>query len=156
MAAVPVDTRLDENRTGLRTPEEVVSLIGRMDAVITTRLHGMVLALKQGVPALALDPIEGGAKISRQAESIGWPACLRPEAFTREAVNEQWAFCLSEEARKMARSARDRAIEQVELVHRQFAAAIRNQARKIEKDAAPAAASGSRRHTPDRQESAPS
>lgn len=44
----------------------------RMDAVVTTRLHGMVFALKN-VPALAVDPIRGGAKILRQAEAIGWP-----------------------------------------------------------------------------------
>src|SRR6185295_14609362 len=45
-AVVPIDTRLDENLTGLRTPSEIDTLIGRMDIVLTTRLHGMVMALR--------------------------------------------------------------------------------------------------------------
>src|SRR5262249_15620796 len=52
-ALVRIDTRLDENATGLRTAAEVESLIARVDLMVTTRLHGMVLALKNGVPALA-------------------------------------------------------------------------------------------------------
>ncbi len=44
-----------------------------MDIVVTTRLHGMVLALKNGVPAIAVDPIVGGAKITQQARAINWP-----------------------------------------------------------------------------------
>jgi hypothetical protein len=35
MAVVNIDTRLDTNATGLRTPSEVESLIARMDAVVT-------------------------------------------------------------------------------------------------------------------------
>src|SRR5262249_42294236 len=46
LAAVPIDTRLDVNETGLRTPSEVETLIARMDVVLTTRLHGLVLAIK--------------------------------------------------------------------------------------------------------------
>ena len=58
VSVVPIDTRLDVesrhgNSTGLRSPAEIESLIGRMDMVVTTRLHGMVLALKNGVPAIA-------------------------------------------------------------------------------------------------------
>ena len=72
-AIIPIDTRLDSNAGGLRTPREIDSLIARMDVVVTTRLHGMVLALKNGVPAVVVDPIEGGAKITRQAEVLRWP-----------------------------------------------------------------------------------
>ena len=67
MAVVPIDTRLDEPSGELRTAAEVESLIARMDVVLTTRLHGMVLALKNGVPVVAIDPIADGAKIARQA-----------------------------------------------------------------------------------------
>ena len=52
-------------RRELRTAEEVESLIARMDVVLTTRLHGLVLALKHGVPVVAIDPIAGGAKLRR-------------------------------------------------------------------------------------------
>lgn len=32
-------------------------MLRRLDVVVTTRLHGLVLALKNGVPALAVDPV---------------------------------------------------------------------------------------------------
>ena len=46
-AVVTINTRLDVNEVGLRTPAEVESLISRTDALVTTRLHGLVLALKR-------------------------------------------------------------------------------------------------------------
>lgn len=102
-AVVPIDTRLDENTGGLRGPAEVESLIARMDLLITTRLHGMVLALKNGVPVIALDTIPGGAKISLQAATIGWPAVLGVERITDEAMREAFDYCLTELARARAR-----------------------------------------------------
>ena len=57
----------------MRTAAEVESLIARVDVVVTTRLHGLVLALKNGVPAVAVDPVRGGAKVCRQAQTLGWP-----------------------------------------------------------------------------------
>ena len=36
-----------------------------MDAVVTTRLHGTVLAIKNGVPPVVIDPIAGGRKVLR-------------------------------------------------------------------------------------------
>jgi exopolysaccharide biosynthesis predicted pyruvyltransferase EpsI len=74
MAVIAIDTRLDENRTGLRTAGEVESLIARMDVVLTTRLHGMVLALKNGVPAIAIDSVAGGAKVRRQPTRSAGPS----------------------------------------------------------------------------------
>jgi polysaccharide pyruvyl transferase WcaK-like protein len=46
------------------------------DVVVTTRLHGLVLALKQGVPVLAVDPVAGGARVATQAAAWGWPVLL--------------------------------------------------------------------------------
>ena len=88
-SVVPIDTRLDENSTGLRTPGEVASLIARMDAVVTTRLHGTVLALKSGVPVVAVDPIAGGAKITRQAAVLDWPAALRADRLTPQTTQSR-------------------------------------------------------------------
>lgn len=115
MATVPIDTRLDApNRSGLRTPDEIESLIARVDVVITTRLHGMVLALKHGVPAIALDPIPGGGKVSSQADAIGWPCVFHHEAMTREAWNDAFDFCLGQEARALARRCREDTLKGVE------------------------------------------
>ena len=108
-AAVPIDTRLDENATGLRTPAEVESLIARMDAVVTTRLHGAVLALKNGVPAVVIDPIAGGAKVRRQMQVIDWPVCCVVDDLDDRALQAALEYCLSVEARERARWCRERA-----------------------------------------------
>jgi hypothetical protein len=109
VAAVPIDTCLDGNTTGLRTPREVESLIARMDVVVTTRLHGTVLALKNGVPVVAIDPIAGGAKVKRQTETIGWPIVLTADALSDEKLHEAFRNCLTEEARRQAHAIGDSA-----------------------------------------------
>jgi hypothetical protein len=120
MATVAIDTRLDVNSTGLRSPAAVESLIARMDVVVTTRLHGLVLAVKNGVPALAIDPIAGGAKIRRQAETIGWPLVFPADALTHQALQEAFDYCLTEDARAKARECRERALGMVRAVRDEF------------------------------------
>lgn len=100
-ASVPIDTKLDLNAGGLRSVAEVESLIARTDAVVTTRLHGLVFALRAGVPALAIDPIAGGAKVAAQARALDWPAVLLPGELDR--VGELLDWCLTDEARARAR-----------------------------------------------------
>lgn len=122
VAAVHIDTRLDVNSTGLRTTSEIESLIARMDVVLTTRLHGMVLALKNGVPAIVIDPIAGSAKVKRQAECIGWPIVFSAENVTRDALEKSLDYCLSAKARAEARDCRDRAIQSVKRTRHEFIA----------------------------------
>ncbi|HSH58424.1 MAG TPA: polysaccharide pyruvyl transferase family protein [Acidimicrobiales bacterium] len=118
MSVVEIDTRLDTNTTGLRSAAEVESLLARMDVVVTTRLHGMVLALRNGVPVIAIDPQPGGQKIRRQAETIGWPLVFNGEALTDESLQEAFSFCLTPAAREAARECADagaKALRQVRL-----------------------------------------
>ena len=111
-AVVPIDTRLDvPDRGGLRSPEEIESLIARMDLVVTTRLHGMVLALKNGVPALVIDAIRGGAKITKQAQTIQWPNVLMIDELSEEKLQEGFEYCLTDEAREKALRCRKSAID---------------------------------------------
>jgi hypothetical protein len=124
MAAVNIDTRLDTNATGLRTPAEVESLIAKMDVVVTTRLHGLVLAIKHGVPVVAIDPIGAGAKVLRQAQSLGWPAVLTSQDLTDAALAASFAWALTAEARRTARECRDRAVQQLASVRDTFVAAM--------------------------------
>jgi polysaccharide pyruvyl transferase len=99
-ARVAFDTRLDlygwRNPT---SPAETEALIRRLDLVVTTRLHGMVLALKNGVPALAIDPVEGGAKVAAQARAWGWPALITARSGTPalpiDELERHWAWCLA-------------------------------------------------------------
>ncbi len=124
MTVVPIDTRLDVNTTGLRSAAEIESLIARVDVAISTRLHGMVLALKNGVPVIAIDSVSGGAKITRQAEAIGWPVVFSVDRLTDEALQKAFDYCLTGEARIAARECRDRAITLVLEIREQFIATV--------------------------------
>ncbi|URD52533.1 polysaccharide pyruvyl transferase family protein [Chroococcidiopsis sp. CCNUC1] len=124
MVAVPIDTGLDPNTTNLRTAAEIESIIARMDVVVTTRLHGTVLALKNGVPSISIDPISGGAKILLQTEKIGWPIAFPIDSLSDEMLQQAFKYCLSEAARTQARECRDRAIKLVEQVRNEFVLAL--------------------------------
>jgi len=100
-AAVRVDTRLDMRTDfAARTPEQVESVLARADAVLSTRLHGLVLGLKVGVPVVAVDPVRGGAKVAAQAAALGWP-CLGVDASVGE-VAAVLRWCLTPAARRRA------------------------------------------------------
>ena len=120
LSVVRIDTRLDANSTGLRSAREIETLIARMDVVVTTRLHGMVLALKNGVPVIAVDPEAGGAKIQRQARKLEWPAVFAGDSCRDEALLEALDYCLSEEARAKAIECYKRAAEVIHDVRDQF------------------------------------
>jgi hypothetical protein len=124
VAVVQIDTRLDTNMTGLRTPAEIESLLARMDVVVTTRLHGMVLSLKNGVPVIAIDPEVGGWKIRRQAELIGWPVIFNVDELTDEALERALDFCLTEAAWERARECRQNAAQMTTEVRDRFNAAL--------------------------------
>lgn len=124
MAVALIDTRLDANSTGLLTPLEVEALIARMDVVVTTRLHGTVLALKNGIPAIAIDPEAGGAKIRRQAQTIGWDVVFDVDSVSDTDLQKAFDYCLSVEARQKAKECGDRAIQMATIVREKFLAAM--------------------------------
>jgi hypothetical protein len=119
-ACVPIDTVLPSNAGGLRTAREVTSLVARMDVVVTTRLHGLVLALKHGVPAVAIDPVAGGSKILRQAQAVGWPAVKAGDDLDVGALDELFAFCLTDEAKRTARACTAAAAESLAALEVEF------------------------------------
>jgi hypothetical protein len=125
MALVRIDTRLDENSTGLRTPREVESLIARMDVVLTTRLHGTALAIKNGVPVIALDAIAGGAKVTQQAEALGWPQRFIVDRVSDQDLQEAFDFCLTADARALARECARRARQALDAARSAFLAEFR-------------------------------
>ncbi|OLT13608.1 polysaccharide pyruvyl transferase [Actinomadura sp. CNU-125] len=104
-ARLPLDTRLDPRDWRLcTTAAELESVLRRLDLVVTTRLHGLVLALKNGVPALAVDPVGGGAKVAAQARAWGWPAIVTvpldagPPLLDRAELDRWWDWALSADA----------------------------------------------------------
>jgi hypothetical protein len=119
-AVVHIDTALQANKSGLRTPAEIETLISRMDMVITTRLHGTVLALKNGVPAIPIDPIAGGAKISSQVNTLQWPVLFNATSLNDEALSTAFAYCLTAAAREQAIACTLRAKSRIEQIHKHF------------------------------------
>jgi hypothetical protein len=103
-APFAVDTVLDPRVPGRRSAAEVQALLARADVVLTTRLHGLVLALAQGVPAVAVDPISGGAKVLAQAQALDWPASMTVDAFDDATLERHFEWCLTPAARQRAQA----------------------------------------------------
>jgi Polysaccharide pyruvyl transferase len=118
-ARIHIDTRLDDNASILRTAAEVYAIIRKVDVMLTTRLHGLVLSLKASVPVVALDPIAGGAKLTRQANTLQWPWCFpadTPVSVIRHAVVE----CLDEAEHQRTRATADSARDAIERIRKEF------------------------------------
>ncbi|MEU6594996.1 polysaccharide pyruvyl transferase family protein [Streptomyces sp. NPDC046881] len=95
-ARVPADTRLATDDWRLcATAEQFLALLPRFDVVVTTRLHGLVLGLRSGTPVIAVDPVAGGAKVSAQARTLGWPALVAADALTPDILDHWWRWALS-------------------------------------------------------------
>ena len=111
VAHIEVDTRWPRARNigGLRSPAEILSIMRRLDMLLTNRLHGMVYALRAGVPVLAIDSVAGGDKLTAQAKVLGWPAVTTVEEASPEWIGQTFAWCLSAEGRDAARSVADAA-----------------------------------------------
>jgi hypothetical protein len=101
LAVVEIDTQLGLNAVALRSSSAIEALIAKMDVIVSTRLHGLVLALKNGVPVVAVDPIDGGAKLTAQARAVSWPVLFSPTDGVR-ALEDGLKFCLTADARKLA------------------------------------------------------
>jgi hypothetical protein len=108
-ARIDADTRLaQDDWRRCRTPDQYLSLIGRLDLVVTDRLHGLVLALRAGVPALAVDPVLGGAKVTAQSEILRWPATVGVEHLSTALLEHWWNWGLSPAGSAAARRRRRR------------------------------------------------
>ncbi|SFW84280.1 polysaccharide pyruvyl transferase family protein [Amycolatopsis australiensis] len=105
-ARVPLDTRLAHaDWDHCATPDQLVAALSRMDAIVTTRLHGLVLGLKAGVPVLAADPVAGGGKVTAQAGALDWPVLAAEDAGDTALLDSRLKWCLSAPVRPPAHPA---------------------------------------------------
>jgi hypothetical protein len=77
---VPFTTVLGGNRAAADVQESFRSV----DVVLTTRLHGSLLALAAGKPVIAIDQIAGGAKLLPVLARTGWRHALPVDAADEE------------------------------------------------------------------------
>lgn len=118
--SVPVET----NRFGLSSGAEFEAICRRLDVMLTTRLHGMVLALKNGVPVIAIDPVAGGDKVTKQAQKLGWPEVFDADLADDETLAAALDRCLSAQGRHQAALIRDAAVLSLAGFDADFAAAM--------------------------------
>jgi hypothetical protein len=102
-ARLELDTRLDtRDWRHCATPDQFCSVLGRLDVIVSTRLHGLVLGLRAGVPVIAVDPVIGGGKVTAQARALDWPAVIGTEEFDPVALDGWWHWCSSPQGRERA------------------------------------------------------
>lgn len=120
VAAVELDTRVDPREPGRQTCAHVEAPIARMDAVVTTRLHGLVTALKAGVPAVAVDAVRGGGKVSAQAQALRWPHVHRVDELDDGDLRAALRACLDPDSARRAAACRDQAAHDVDRLATEF------------------------------------
>ena len=129
-APVTLETRLDPRDWRLCSSAEAFeTLVSRLDIVVTTRLHGLALALRAKIPVLAVDPVEGGGNVTAQASAWRWPAALpAAQAADRAHLDALWDWCLSPAGRQAAAAAGRAAHEQADGMLTRLITALRRAA----------------------------
>jgi hypothetical protein len=94
VAPVFLDTNAAYNKAGIRNNYQFESIVRKLDAVLTNRLHGLVLGLKNAVPVIAIDAVAGGGKVSAQASALGWPLLIPAEGLSVAQIRRGLRQCL--------------------------------------------------------------
>lgn len=92
------------------TAREIEARYAACDLVVTSRFHGGMLALRHGVPFVAIDQIRGGAKVFPLLAGGGWPHVLRADTADATVVVRAAVAALAVESRPHLAAARDRAV----------------------------------------------
>lgn len=124
IAPLFLDTLLLHNPGRLTTADQFAALVRRTDVMVTTRLHGLVFALLGGVPAVAIDPIAGGAKVTAQARALDWPLLLAGENLSAAELADHVHRCAAGDLAADVERCRTRAIARLGPIRERFLAAI--------------------------------
>ena len=124
VACVPIDTCLEYNAAGLNGPVQINAVMSRMDLVVTTRMHGLVMALRNGIPAVAVDAISGGAKVLAQAQSVEWPVVTTVDNLTEQWLTDAIGLCLSPAIEQAVENARALAAMKLQAIRDEITSAV--------------------------------
>lgn len=89
---------------------KIVAQFRGCDLVATTRMHGALLALAFGKPVVAVDQVEGGAKVTSLLTRIGWPLVFPGASVTQGEIAVAFQRALSPEIRPVVERCRAEAI----------------------------------------------
>ena len=126
VANVKIDTLYVNNRTGVSDAISFENLVSRFDVVISSRLHGMVFSLKNGIPVVAIDCISGGAKVTKQANALDWPVVLNGDNITSESIRDAIKLCLTSDLKNKAITIKNNATKRLDAVKDNFIKDIQN------------------------------
>jgi len=126
VAPLYLDTLLLNNPGRLTTADQFAALVRRTDVMVTTRLHGLVFALLERVPAVAIDPIAGGAKVTAQARALDWPLLLAGETLSAAELADHVHHCAAGRLATEVERCRARAIARLGPIRERFLAAVAN------------------------------
>ena len=126
VAVLELDTKWPQarNSAGIANVAQFESLCARVDVLVTTRLHGMVLALKNGVPVIAVDAVIGGDKVTRQADVLQWPEVFAVDTVSDADLELALDRCLAPPARTAALECAEAARTVLSDFSKQFAQAL--------------------------------
>ena len=130
-ASVMLDTRWppNTNTSFIGNTDQFVSIASKLDLVITTRLHGLVLSLKAKTPVVAIDAISGGDKVSKQADVLGWKEILSADSLSAQVLSGSIDRCLKQNMRDIASEAAQRGSMMEPKLHDIFKTALNTEPR---------------------------
>ena len=79
------------------TPDKILRDFLKPSSVATTRLHGALYALACGRPAIAIDQVPGGSKVSANLKKIGWPLVFRADQVEAADIRRAFAMAMSDD-----------------------------------------------------------
>lgn len=115
-----VDTLHADNPYGIPSASSLEAVLSGLDVLVSTRLHGMVFALKMGVPVVAIDAIAGRAKVTKQAKALGWPVVLGGDDLEVDLLADAIRTCLQKGGRERARAVGQHAAPRIRAISTRF------------------------------------
>lgn len=79
---VEIDTVIRSGNTADQIEEQIRSI----DLMLTTRLHGSLFSLAFGKPVIAVDQVNGTAKVKRVLDRLDWPFVFSTDSVTQEEI----------------------------------------------------------------------
>ena len=86
---------------------------------------GLILDLKNWVPAVVIDLLAGGAKVQRQADTIGWSLIFAADAVNDDSLQKAFDYCLTASAKAKAKECSEWAAKAVYKMRQHFISALK-------------------------------